>query len=67
MHCSLPIFLDEYNDILNVAEAIFSCGSYNSAGEEEKSVSKRKHFSITWRSCSNVKKHRLYITYKSFE
>lgn len=45
MHCSLPILLDEYHNILNVTEGALSGGNYNSAGKDKKlDVSKRSHF-----------------------
>jgi hypothetical protein len=50
MYCSLPILLDEYHNVLDVAEAIFSVrgGSKdNSAGKDNKGVSKGSHFQLT--------------------
>ena len=50
MHCSLPILLDEYHNVLDVAETIFSFSSgsnyYNSAGKDKKGLSKGSHFQL---------------------
>ena len=49
MYCKLPILLDEYHDVLDVAEGIFfSSSNCNSAGKDKKGVSKGSHL----RSCS---------------
>ena len=60
MNCILPILLDEYNDILDVAEAIFGRGSYDGAGEDEKGVSKRNHFELIG-GCSRTSKRIAFI------
>jgi hypothetical protein len=51
MCCSLPILLDEYHNVLDVVEAIFSFrggSNYNcSAGKDKEGVSKGSHFQLT--------------------
>ena len=47
MPCSLPILLDEYHNVLDVAEGIFSGSNCNSASKDKKGVSKGSH--LHWR------------------
>lgn len=49
MYCSLPILLNEYHYVLDVAEAIFRFSgrsNYNSAGKDKKGLSKGSHFQL---------------------
>jgi hypothetical protein len=57
MYCRLPILLDEYYNVLDVAEGIFSGSNCNSAGKDKKGVSKGGHLQLIV-----LKEHRLYIS-----
>ena len=45
MYCRLPILLDKYHNVLDVAEGtiFFSGSNCNSAGKDKKGVSKGSH------------------------
>ena len=48
IHCSSPILLDEYHNILDVTEVALSRRNYDSTGKDKNlNVLKRSHFELT--------------------
>jgi hypothetical protein len=61
MYYKLPILLDEYHNILDVAECIFSGSNSNSAGKDKKGVSKGNHLQLIGSFSSSERASVIYF------